>query len=153
MAYPNAVCCSFCQREHDHLEWNDHRKDAEVVDDPREDAVDAGDIPGSHRGANEDQCGGGNGDEQTVARGFQEGVFADVDAVDVVIGADKRLRIRKREGIRIDRRVGLKGVHQYRKDRHQIDHTDDDEDACQPFSSCILLLHYCCTSLLRVAEN
>ena len=140
------------EREHDHLERDDHGEHAEIIYDLAEEAPDAGNIPRGHGRAHENERRGGERDEKAVAHGLQKRVVAEGHALDIVLEADKAVRVREGKRLRVDGGVALEGVHQNDEDRHNVSDADHREDDRQHhFAAFFSLSHYCCTSFLRVA--
>ena len=145
---------SLGQGEHHHLEGNHHGEHAEVVHNLAEGAAHAGNIPGCHRGADQDQRAGNNGDKQGVTNRLCEGVVTKGHALDVILEAHIGFLTRQCKGLCIDIGVGLKGVHQHQENRHQIYNRDNGEKHRQDgfhalfaLKRRLFLAHYCCTSL------
>ena len=148
----------FRQREHDHLERHDHGKDAEVVDRTAELAVHARDVPRGHGRAEQDQRGGNDGDEQAVPGGLQKWVVAEGQTLDEVGPAGKTLCVRQGEGVGFDVGVDLEGVDDHRQNRQHIDDANDAEHdgenrLAAAFGRKRAIVHYCCTSFLRLERS
>ncbi len=148
------------EREHDHLEGHDHREDAERVDDLAELGVHAGDVPGCHGAADEDQRRGEHGDQGAVAKRTPERVVAEGHAGDEVGPTGKALLRGQGKGLGLDEGVQLEGVDRHAHNRENPDDADDGEDDGQDLlvtrlgcERLWLVCHYCCTSLLRVYES
>ena len=145
------------QGKHDHLEWDDHGKDTQVIDDAAELAVHPGDIPGRHRGTQQNQCRGDHGDEQAVKCGFPEGIVTEGHALDIVGPAGKALPIGKSKGIGLDVGIELEGVEHHHEDGQHIDDADNRQHNGQNQFAASFggkgTFHYCCTSFLRVARS
>ena len=116
------------QREHDHLERDDHREHAQVVHHAADQAVDTGDIPGGHGRTDEDQGRGQQRDHQAVFDRTVERVVAKGHTLDIVLQAHEGIGRRECEGIEVDGGVRFQGVHQNDEDRVEIRDGDDRED-------------------------
>ena len=139
------------QGEHQHLEGDDHGEHEQVVEGLAVPALDPGDEPGAHGAADQDQHHGGEGDDQAVPEGGQEALGG--QGVEIVGKAREALAGGElKGGAGADGGLLFQGVEQDHEDGIHPGQGQDPQNDRQDIILCrMLLCHYCCTSLERVA--
>ena len=113
------------QGEHDHLERNNHGKNAKVINNLGEGIIHPGNIPCGHGSAQQNQKSGGKSNENTIASRLVEWIVPECHAINIIIKTDKSLSIGQGKKLCVNCSVRFKRVVQYDNDRHHPDYADN----------------------------
>ena len=129
------------ERVHDHLERNDHRKNAQIVYNLAGKVVNTRNEPCRHRSEQQNHRRGQHRDHEAEERRLPKRIVAVGHAADIVVKPAEAVSIRENKGRGTDGGLQLEGVYQHDKERRQIDHRNQRHNHCADGKT--LFCHYC----------